>query len=203
MKYIAFLIVLLIPFCLFSQDILLSYQKDSIWNDSLQDYQVKFVLIDTSGDVQSGNFQVKYTTMDSTDFVVTLYQKSMSSYNRLGDLEGAKISFLQYGNAYRLKAAEVVGVDEYRQYVMPIVRESMTGTYAIRYGQNIHRIDLQANGVARDAEGTLIMTHAPMSTTWTTVVYRVGQQENIQCYQIQPGVWLGDGTQGRLIMRKI
>lgn len=188
---------------MFAQDDrLLGLERDSVLNDS-GFYDIVYRLVDTIGEYETGNFYVKVTVLDSAQMVADLYKTVKDYYDRLGEFEGMKISALQQGKAYRDKAMELTGSDDYRTSIIPGVRREMAGSYFVRYNGQAYRTNLLENGVARDAQGTLIFTNVPLSSTWTVISFRIGEQENIQCYQIQPGVWLGDGAQGRLIMRKI
>lgn len=200
MRFLIILFVLFLSFFAKSQNV--SIKKDSVLNDSNR-YEIFYIITDTVGNIDEMDYYIKINKKDSLQIVEELFDQIKSSYDLYGKFEADKYNLLVKANKLRQLRQKITSVDSYRIEISDKVRKSMAGTYAIRYGQNIHRIDLQANGVARDAQGTLIMTHAPMSTTWTTVVYRIGEQENIQCYQIRPGVWLGDGSKGRLIMRKI
>lgn len=204
MKQLLTILLLILPFLTNAQDdILLSYQKDSVYNDSTQSYDIVYILYDTSGNVADGNFTVKVSTMDSASFIMSLYQKTWTQYNRIGESEGAKINALQAGRAYRNKATEFIGEDGYRQYVMPFVRQAMAGEYVVRYNNEVTRVTLNENGVARDEAGTLILTNAPLSTTWSIFIYRVGENENIECFKINDRIWSGTGSKGRLILRKL
>ena len=217
MKQLLTSIALFFSLTSFAQDdVLLSYQKDSvlvdsIFNDSTLTYEAAdtpyyktiYVLYDTTGDVANGNYTVKVSTMDSATLVMSLYQKAWTQFNRIGDFEGAKISALQSGAAYRKKATELVGDDGYRNYVMPMVRQAMQGNYILRYDNQIYRVNLLENGVARDDENTLIFTNVPLSSTWTVISYRIGEIDNVQVYKIREGIWMGDGSKGKLILRKL
>ena len=191
------------PAILFAQDEkLLGLERDSVLNDSGY-YDIVYRLVDTIGEFETGNYYIKVEVLDSVSMVKRLYKATKDYYDRLGEFEGMKISALQQGAAFRNKATEMTGQDNYRVSIMPEVRREMQGNYILRYDNQTYRVNLLENGVARDEEDTLIFTNVPLSSTWTVISYRIGEIDNVQVYKIREGIWLGDGEKGRMILRKI
>jgi len=175
----------------FSQitDPLLDYQVDSVFNDSLGEYVSVYVLSDTTGDVASGNYTIEVQTLDSVNFIAALYNKTFNALNRVGDVEAARLNFISRGVEYRSKAAEIVGSDEYRAEIAPLVRPALEGDWVYRYDGALTNLTADDLGRFRQADNTLHLIANPWS--------------QVEMYKVAEDFWIGTGAQGRAILRKL
>jgi len=184
-------------------DPLLDYRVDSVFNDSLGEYVTVYVLSDTTGDVASGNYTVEVQTLDSANFVQSLYFKTFDALNRVGDVEAARLNFISYGVEYRSKAAEIVGSDQYRATIAPLVRTGLQGEWVYRYDGALTNLTADDLGRFRQADNTLHLIANPWSRTWIVFIDKLQANEQIEMYRVAEDFWIGTGAQGRAILRKL
>jgi len=204
MKTLKVLFFMLISCSAFAQitDPLLGYEVDSIYNDTTQQYDLFFTLSDTTGDVSSGNYEVKYTRLDSASFVEALYIKTLDQLNRMGSTEAARLNFIAKGVELRAVATAIIGQDLYRQSIAAPVRQSMTGQYVYRYNGAMVNLTADNIGRYRDSDTNLRLIVNPWSFTWVVAVDQV-ENEAIELYKISDTFWIGEGSSGRAILRKV
>jgi len=205
MKLIKVIIFFFLALPCFGQiaDPLLDYRVDSVFSDSLGQYIKAYVLSDTTGDVASGNYTVEVQTIDSANFVQSLYSKTLSTLNRVGNVEAARLNFISYGVEYRSKAAEIVGSDQYRATIAPLVRPPLEGEWVYRYDGALTNLTADDLGRFRQADNTLHLIANPWSRTWIVFIDKLQADEQIEMYKVAEDFWIGTGAQGRAILRKI
>lgn len=205
MKRILFTLVFFIPLIASCQieDVMLGIETDTVFFDDTT-YTVYYILSDTTGDMESGNYKVTTERMDSSTIIQKLYRSIFNAYNRVGEVEAVKFNAFRQAAAYRRAATQIKGEDTYRQDIMPQVRSGLTGLYAYRYDGVLRRIESEDGFRFRDKEtNALILTSAPFSKTWITFVDRTGSPEAIEMYRITEGFYIGDGSKGRAVLRKL
>jgi len=204
MNYLTLLLILFALPC-FGQiaDPLLGYEVDSIYDDSLGQYVTAYSLTDTTGDVSSGNYTVNFTKLDSAEFVSALYSKTLDVLNRVGNVEAARLNFISYGVEYRSKAAEIVGSDQYRATIAPLLRPALEGEWVYRYNGSLTNLTADNIGRFRQADNTLHLIANPWSRTWVVFIDKLQADERIEMYRVAEDFWIGTGVQGRAILRKI
>ena len=185
------------------EDVMLGIETDTVFVDDTT-YTVYYVLSDTTGDMESGNYKVTTERMDSATIIQKLYRSIFNAYNRVGEVEAVKFNAFRQAAAYRNAATQIKGEDTYREDIGPQVRSGLSGLYAYRYDGTLRRIESEDGFRFRDKDtNALILTSAPFSKTLVTFVDRTASPEAIQMYRISDGFYIGDGSKGRAILRKL
>jgi len=199
MRFIFFILLLAFSFPAKAQ-ILLSAGYDTVTVNGELVYELR----DTFGNPNEGlsSFSVLVQRKDSSMVENHLHRRILNILNRYGRINAEAISIQREALILKGFASNFGGGDNYFSDISAQVGSELAGGWSYRYNGTTYPLTADIQGRFRDPDNTLHLTILPRSETWIRINDQI-DVEGIEMYRLSEGVWVGDGNNGRAILRKL
>jgi len=158
---------------------------------------VNFILRDTTGSVELGQYTVQVFTLDSVAFMHTIYNNAKDFYAGVGNAETGILFGRRNAANYRGLAEEVTGSDDYFAWSHQNIRPYFEGTWVYRVNGVSKELVVDANGRGFD-KGTLTIRLACFSDNLIIITDVVNNNDRTTVAEYGNDKFIGDGPLGRV-----